>query len=729
MSTLASLLVMLGLDASGFHKGAAQATGGAEKLLGTLGKLAAPAAIGAGVLAIGKMAWDAGKQFDEASDTIVTKTGATGATLAGLQDDLSAVFGAIPTDLAIASSALAELATRTGATGETLQNLAKPLLEVSRLTGGDATANAQLYARVMGDWGIPVEEGAKTLDKLFVVQQKTGVGLETLMQKVVQFGSPMRLMGFSIEDAAALFGKWEKEGVNAELVMGSLRIAAGKFARTGAPLRESLLGTFEEIQKNTDASAALALGMDVFGARAGPDMVAAIREGRFSIDDLTAAMAGADGAIMNTAKTTADFPEKLQVLRNKLTTVMAPLGLTMLDALTTAVEKATPWIERLIPLLPQIGTGLAAIGAVLAGAKIVGGITTLVGAVQKAGGVLGFLKVALGALAGPVGIVVALVALLAAAWMGNWGGIRDKAAEVWAALQPIFAQIVTWLQTNIPIAVATLANFWNTVLLPAIQAVGQFIQANVVPLLAVLWTWLQTNLPVALQFLSNFWKTILLPAIQAVWHFISTLLLPLLLALAHVAIAALKLAVRALAGLWENVLLPALTAVWKFINEKVGPIFEALAEKVKTGIGPALQWLNDNVLQPLVGAFGKIESAISGVIGWLDKMASKIGSLSLPDWLTPGSPTPFELGLLGIADALAVVAGTDVPLFSPQGPQLSYAGASAGGAGQAGRGGAGPITNHYAFSVTVHAPGGDPDQVAKATEQGVTRAGRALGLW
>lgn len=418
MSTLASLMVKLGIDATDFHRGVGKLEGGAGKLLGTLGKLGAAGAVGAGtaLLAVGKLAFEAGQEFDAATDTIVTKTGATGQALAGLQENFKAVFTSIPTDAATASSALAELAARTGATGLPLQEMTKQLLEATRLLGGDATQNAGLFARVMGDWGIPVENGAATLDKLFVVAQQTGVGMDSLMTKMVQFGAPLRLMGFSMDDSAALFGKWEKEGVNAELVMGSLRIAAGKFAdaqkdttqviKGGVPdmaaateklsslkdqlhlaqmkqgeftdktkastraasemrindltrkitelttamakgedrtvkvaganktLRESLLKTFDAIRNNADASDALALGMQTFGARAGPDMVAAIREGRFAIDDLTTAMAAADGAISRTAEATADYPEKFQVMKNQLTTLLAPLGLEIMDVVT-----------------------------------------------------------------------------------------------------------------------------------------------------------------------------------------------------------------------------------------------------------------------------------------------------------------------------------------------------------------------------------------------------------
>ena len=97
------------------------------------------------------------------------------------------------------------------------------------------------------------------------------------------------------------------------------------------------------------------MGMEMFGTRAGPDMVAAIREGRFSVDDLAAAMAGAEGAIMKTADATADFPEKFQVLKNKVTTLLMPLGSIMVTGLTAAVDAIGPAVDSAIAWIQKIG--------------------------------------------------------------------------------------------------------------------------------------------------------------------------------------------------------------------------------------------------------------------------------------------------------------------------------------------------------------------------------------
>jgi phage-related minor tail protein len=324
------------------------------------------AAIG-GAVALGTAAFAAGNKLDAAYDTLLIKTGASGDALAQLQADFKSVFSSIPTEAEPAANALALIYQRLGSTGEQSQTLTKQILEMSRMMGTDATASAETFTRMMGDAGLSAEEGSLMLDKIFVSSQKSGIGLDRLMGLATQFGSPMRLMGFTIDDTISLLSKWEKEGVNTELVMGSLRIAAGKFADEGKPLRESLLETFESIKNNKDATAALSKGMDVFGAKAGPDMVAAIREGRFEIDDMVAALQGADGAILKTAKKTMDWGEKLTMLKNKATLALEPIGMKLMDVASAVLDKAGPaldWFSGIIDkfVVPALDKAVNAFG-------------------------------------------------------------------------------------------------------------------------------------------------------------------------------------------------------------------------------------------------------------------------------------------------------------------------------------------------------------------------------
>jgi hypothetical protein len=307
---------------------------------------------------------------------------------------------------------------------------------------------------------------------------------------------------------------------------------------------------------------------------------------------------------------------------------------------------------------------------------------------------------------------VGAIALLRSAWENDFLGIRTAVTEAWeGAIKPALQQLWQWLQVNVPAAIQTLSEFWSGTLQPAMMAVWGWVQGTVIPLVSNLWGWLQEKVPMAIQTLSAFWtgtllpaiqaaigffqsnvvpvlstvagvissvlgaavatlsaywQNILLPALQAVWGFIQGSIIPLFNAVAEVAGAVLGKAIEALAGLWQNVLQPALSAVWGVIENNILPVFQKVADFVKENIGPVLEQLGNAILPPIQGAFEGISGAIETVVGWLGDLAERIRNIELPDWLTPGSPTPFEIGLRGIGEAMRELSRVRVPSLSAE---------------------------------------------------------------
>jgi phage-related protein len=258
--------------------------------------------------------------------------------------------------------------------------------------------------------------------------------------------------------------------------------------------------------------------------------------------------------------------------------------------------------------------------------------------------ILGAIGAAIVLLNAPIVAIIAAVVLLATAWANNWGGIQEKFAAV------------------------------KAVLMAGVQA------------------------------LTAIWQNTLLPALQTVWAFVNTNVIPILRALANLARAVLGVAITALAGLWQNVLQPALAAVWAFISEKVIPIFKSIASVIGSVLKPVLTALMPQ-LASIKGGFDGISSIVQSVINWINNLASSISSMSLPDWLTPGSPTPFEMGLRGIAAAMSDVAAIAGP---------SLGGLGAGGAPvMGGMGMGGPI------AITVN--------IGSVTEGNAYNAGQQAG--
>lgn len=345
MTSSARLIVSVGADLKEFLDGS-------DKLEGKLAGFGKAAAIGATAIAgavagIGAGLFKLGTDFDSAFDSIRIGTGKTGEELEDLKTDFRDTLANVPDDMDKVSKAITELHQRTGASGKALGGMAKQLLNLSRITDTDLSENIEQSTRVFGDWGIALEDGGTALDKIFRASQATGAGVNQLMGKIVQFGAPLRAMNFSFEDSLALLGKWEKEGVNTELVLGSLRIAMGKFAKDNIPMRQGLDDTIKKIQELGPGAKSTALAMEIFGARAGPDMAAAILEGRLSIGDLVKDIEGSEETISGVADETKDASEKMQEAWNKVTLAVEPLAVKVFEFVGQLATDLGPAIDEI----------------------------------------------------------------------------------------------------------------------------------------------------------------------------------------------------------------------------------------------------------------------------------------------------------------------------------------------------------------------------------------------
>jgi len=316
----------------------------------------------AGVLAglgIGTVLFKIAEDFDEANKKIRATTGETGAALKGLQNDMKAVFVSRGSSAEDASTAIITLHQRTGLAGKSLQDLAIQSMRLAKMTGSDLAGSIALTTRVMGDWGNGGNKAAGTLDYLFKLTQKTGVSLDRLSQAVVYFGAPMRQMGFDFETAAALIGKFEKEGVNVETVLTSLRRALSNLSKQGISAPEGFAQIVKEIKDAETPVLATAKAMAVFGVKGGSDMAAAIREGRFEIADLMKQLKESPETIAKASQESETLSSAFGKIRNALIAALDPLGAPMVKAL----DDMTPRLKGAANSVGELIKGLAGIPA------------------------------------------------------------------------------------------------------------------------------------------------------------------------------------------------------------------------------------------------------------------------------------------------------------------------------------------------------------------------------
>ena len=344
----------------------------------------------AGAIAI--TAIKVGKEFDAAYKKIRTGTGATGKVLEGLKKDFRAVAKDVPNSLDEVSTAIADINTRLGLTGKPLQAMAKQMLNLARITETDVNAVIRTSTRLFGDWDVAVEDQAETLDYLYKVSQQTGIGIDRLSDIVTTYGVQMRASGFDMETSIALLGKWEKEGVSAEKMLGGLSMALGRFAKAGLEPEEALRDLMVQIEKAPTVGEAMGLAVEALGTRAGPDFALAVREGRFAVEDLMETLDANTDTINQAALDTMTLTEMFDLLKNRGKLAIEPLARSVTEELLPVLEKVTDKLGDLdeetldniasyaLWAIKIIGVGGAFIFAMGAVAKFTTAIKTATGA-------------------------------------------------------------------------------------------------------------------------------------------------------------------------------------------------------------------------------------------------------------------------------------------------------------------------------------------------------------
>jgi len=255
--------------------------------------------------------------------------------------------------------------------------------------------------------------------------------------------------------------------------------------------------------------------------------------------------------------------------------------------------------------------------------------------------------------------------------------MENMKVTIGTALLPMLASLVTSL--------TPVMDAMQPGLIEAAAALGAVFATDIIPVLGVL---ISSLLPSILE---------LLPSITGLFSLLASTLVAALVPIIEVLVGVLVEIIDQLTPLLGALLpplveligavlglvvalLPVITSILGLLIPIISTILPPLIELL-TGVIEVVTnlvgWLVDK-LQP---AFDGIGKAVQSVMGWFDKMTSKLSNIKLPKWLTPGSPTPFELGLRGIADALqdvdSEIGGLTVNAAQPL---LASGGAAAAGA-------------------------------------------------
>lgn len=301
----------------------------------TLGGLAIGSALASGV----GLAASAFKDLDDGLDAVAINSGRAGSELEELEGSFRRVNRTVVSAEDAVGVAVGKLSSRLDLQGKELEALARQELNLARITKTDLGTVIDASTRLFGDFSIATSDYGKSLDSVFRLSQRTQVPFESLLRTVVQFGAPLRALGFDFQTSAALIASFEKEGVNVEAVLAGMKVGLANIAAEGKPIQETFLGVIEKIKAAKEPTDALTLGIETFGKRAGPDLVAAIREGRFDgLQPLIDDMSNAKNTINDTAAATDDYGEKWAITSKRVKENIVEFITPTLDELNSRMD-------------------------------------------------------------------------------------------------------------------------------------------------------------------------------------------------------------------------------------------------------------------------------------------------------------------------------------------------------------------------------------------------------
>lgn len=296
----------------------------------------------------GTASYKAWQEVDESMDTVAKGTGATGKELEKLQKIAKEVYTSMPVDIQETGTAVADINTRFNFTGKLLKKSTKDFLKFAEVNNTDVSSAIALVSRSMGDASIPASEYSEVLDALTASSQASGISIETLATNLTKYGAPMRALGFTNKESIAMFASWEKAGVNTEIAFSGMKKAISNFASEGKDARVEFKRTLEEIKACPDIASATTKAIEVFGTKAGPDLADAIKEGRFSYEDMLAVVENSKGQLAASYKETLDPMDEVKSLMNEIKEVGASLFDQIQIAMVPVMKDVTKYLKQAI---------------------------------------------------------------------------------------------------------------------------------------------------------------------------------------------------------------------------------------------------------------------------------------------------------------------------------------------------------------------------------------------
>jgi len=229
------------------------------------------------------------------------------------------------------AGAIGEINTHMGLTGDELTDVTGKFLDFADITGTNVVGSVQNVVKIMNQWNVPATKMESILDRLAYAEQASGISVDTLSQQLTTNKAILDQLGFSLDEATAMFMNFELAGTNTTAVMTGFRTALSSGAIGSL---EELYDVFGQISSGAMTAADVS---EMFGSRAGPAIVNAVNSGVLSLDDMVASLEATDGTLTTTAQAAQTLDQKWAQASNNIGTAFTTSVQPTLDGFSSGL--------------------------------------------------------------------------------------------------------------------------------------------------------------------------------------------------------------------------------------------------------------------------------------------------------------------------------------------------------------------------------------------------------
>lgn len=410
------------------------------------------------IVAAGAAGLAAFDEVDEALDTIITKTGATGDQADRLSQSFKNVGSNTHLPLQTVGEAIGEVNTQFGFMDKKLEDSTNYLLQYAEINDTDVSQSAISARQAIDAYGLEYDDLNSVLDVTTKTSQNTGQSVDDLMQKAIDGAPQIKQLGLSFGEGVTLLGQFEQSGVDSSAALSSLSKATVAYAKDGKSLSQGLEELQDKVKNAGSETEAINAAAEVFGTKGGPRMADAIRRGTLNLEDLAKTAGESGGTVGDTFDATLDPIDQADQAMNNAKLAMADVGEAVQVSLLPFFEKATSllqefskwwgsldqdtknWIITIAGIAAAVGPVLIVLGSLMGSVtKIVGGVKSFIGVWQAMAGFLA---------ANPFVLVIAGIALLIAGFILAYNKVkwfRDGVNAFFQGISDIAVQVFNFL--------------------------------------------------------------------------------------------------------------------------------------------------------------------------------------------------------------------------------------------------------------------------------------------